>query len=633
MKLLEPITIRGVKFKNRVVMLPMLVGMGFRGSRSRAYYGERARGGVGAIIMAGVSVDVFANDEAWGKPGGVEAFLEGVRGLTDDIHRTGAKIGVQFWHGNRFPAGTGTPQDTRGALVAPSAVDDKRALTVDEMQAIIGTFAAGAANARKAGLDFVEVHGAHGYLVCQFFSGGTNHRQDKYGGDLTGRMRFGTELVAAMRTSVGNSYPLFYRIGAVEDIPGGITLEESVRFAGELEKAGIDVIDISLGRSAGTGGVASPEAGQPEGTFVPYAEAIKRRVKIPVIGVGRIKSPQVAEKILADGKADMIGIGRQLIADPYWMEKTAGERIQDIIPCISCNTCSEPRATGGNLRCSVNAATGKEADFAIEPAQKSKKVMVVGGGPAGMEAARVATLRGHKVTLYEKQKELGGQLIPAAVPPNKEEIGILNRYLAYQLKKNGVQVKLGVEVTPQLIEKEKPDAVIVATGSVPMTPDIPGISKNRVVTAVDVLTGGGNVGKEVVVIGGELVGCETADFLSDQGKKVTVVRRGAQMAAAMVANNRRALLNRLKEKNVTLMPGVKEYKEITKEGLVLVDSEGKQRTLKADTIVLATGAISDDRLSKAIEGKVSEIHVAGDCVEPRRIVDAIYDGARLARAL
>jgi 2,4-dienoyl-CoA reductase-like NADH-dependent reductase (Old Yellow Enzyme family)/thioredoxin reductase len=631
MNLLKPITIRGVEFKNRMAMPPMQVGLGMRSARARAYYLERAKGGVGTIIVAGTSVDVFATDDAWGRPGGIDAFLDGIRPLIDDVHQTGARIGIQLWHGNQFPAGTGTPQDMRGEPVAPSASAERRQLTIPEIKVIISRFAQATANAQRAGFDFVEIHGAHGYLVCQFFSPATNRRDDEYGGDFARRMRFGTECVSAMRAAVSDDYPIFYRLGAWEDVAGGITLDDSAQFAAELEKAGADVIDVSLGGMFGPGVTASPGPEQPEGTFVPLAEAIKRQVKVPVIAVGRFRTPQVAEDVLAQGKADMVAIGRQLIADPYWPEKVATGRTEDIIPCISCNACFETGFAGLGLRCSVNAATGREAEWAIVPASKPKKVMVVGGGPAGMEAARVAALRGHKVTLYERQSELGGQLVVAALPPHKQELALLNRYLAHQLDESAIRVKLGVEVTPELLVKDKPDALILAAGSTPLMPEIPGVTKDNVVTAMDVLSGRVDVGEKVVVIGGELVGCETADFLSQRGKKVTVVRRGPEMASKMFPINRHALLARLKENGVVLVTGVKKYEAITEDGLVMIDGRGKRRTLEADTIVLAAGAIPNDQLAKAAEGRVGQIYLAGDCVQPRRILDAIHDGARLGR--
>ena len=633
MDLFEPITIRGMEFKNRVVMAPMQVGVGVRGSRARAYYMERAKGGVGTIIMAATPADVFATDDAWGQPGGVDAFLDGMRPLIDDVHQAGTRIGIQLWYGNQFPAVIGLAQDKRGESVAPSATAEGRQLTIPEIEVIISRFAQAAVNAQRAGFDFVEVHGAHGYLVCQFFSPATNRRDDEYGGDLARRMRFGTECVSAMRAAVSNDYPIFYRLGAWEDIADGITVDDSAQFAAELEKAGADVIDVSLGHMTGAGVIASPGPDQPEGTFVPLAEAIKRRVKVPVIAVGRFRTPQVAEEVLAQGKADMIAIGRQLIADPHWPEKVATGRTEDIIPCISCNACIETGLGGPGLKCSVNAASGREAEWTIVPAPKPKKLVVVGGGPAGMEAARVAALRGHNVTLYERQGELGGQLILAALPPHKQELGLLNRYLARQLKESAVQVRLSVEVTPELLEKDKPDAVILAVGSTPQIPEIPGVTKDKVVTAMDVLSGRVDVGEKVVIIGGELVGCDTAEFLAQQGKKVTVVRRGPQIASKMFSINRQALMARLKEQGIALVTGIKEYEAITDDGLVIIDGQGKRRVLEADTIVLAAGAITNDQLAKTIEGKVEGIHLAGDCVQPRRILDAIHEGAAVARLI
>ena len=275
MKLLEPITIRGIEFKNRIVMAPMMVGVGMTNPRAKAYYLERAKGGVGTIVMAGTSADLFVNDEAWGKSKGVADFIRGLRAVTDDIHQYGAKIGIQLWYGNQFPSVIGgLGSGTGGEPVAPSARQDMRQLTVAEIKDIISRFAQAAVNARKAGLDFIEIHGAHGYLVCQFFSPATNQRHDEYGGDLTRRMRFGTECVSTIRAAVGDDYPIFYRLGASEDIPGGITIEDSARFAVELEKAGVDVIHVSLGSTAGL--TASPGPEQPEGTFIPLAGAIKR---------------------------------------------------------------------------------------------------------------------------------------------------------------------------------------------------------------------------------------------------------------------------------------------------------------------------------------------------------------------
>jgi 2,4-dienoyl-CoA reductase-like NADH-dependent reductase (Old Yellow Enzyme family) len=364
-KLFEPITIRGMTLKNRIIMPAMQLMLGLKNRRARAFYLERARGGVGAIIMCATSVDLFLEDAAWGRPDGACQFLESMRANTEDIRSGGARIGIQLWHGNQLPAGSGGPLVPGAQTVAPSAVDDRRALTKDEIKSIINKFGSASAKAKEAGFDFVEVHGAHGYLPCQFFSGADNQRTDEYGGDLQGRMRFGLELVQAMRGQAGKDFPVFYRIGAEEKRPGGITIKESQAYAAELEKAGVDVFDVSIGLP--TGRNASPTKRAKMGAFVHLSESIKKSVTVPVMAVGRINLPEVAESILEEGKADLVGIARQLLADPYWPKKVQEGRADEIVACQSCNTCFIPmRSTNwkpGNPICAVNERAGREVDL------------------------------------------------------------------------------------------------------------------------------------------------------------------------------------------------------------------------------------------------------------------------------
>jgi 2,4-dienoyl-CoA reductase-like NADH-dependent reductase (Old Yellow Enzyme family)/thioredoxin reductase len=631
MKLFEPITIRGMTLKNRIIMPPMQLSLGFRNARAQAYFAERARGGVAAIITPATSVDSFIFDDAWGRVGGAARFINGARLLVDVVHDAGAKVGIQLWHGNYLPQGIGM-MDTRGQPVAPSPNERMRELTVEEIHSIALKFALAAVGAKLAGFDFVELHGAHGYLLSQFFSPAFNRRTDEYGGNLTGRMRFALECVSTMRTAVGDDYPIFFRVGAWEDMEDGIKIEQAVQFATELEKASVDVIDVSVGHLEEPGFGASPGPDKPMGIFVHLAEAIKKKVTIPVAAVGRINTPDIAEALLVEGKADLVAIGRQLIADPFWPNKVAAGQVEDIVPCLSCNVCLDTAFATGELKCSVNASLAKEAEYTLRPADRRKKVLVVGGGPAGMEAARTAAIRGHEVVLWEKKEKLGGQLLLAAVAPHKEVITSLNKYMAGQLKKAGVQVLLRHEVTAESVKAIRPEVVVLATGSTPFVPGIPSSRRDNVVLALDVLAGKEEVGNRVVVIGGELVGCETADYLAQKGKTVIIVRRGPSMAANLNPRARDNLLARLTRNGVTMLTGVR-YEEITDKGLVITNKEGQRQNIEADTIVLATGAIQNTELAKQLEGQDIALHLIGDCVTPGKIADAIRDGARVGREI
>jgi NADPH-dependent 2,4-dienoyl-CoA reductase/sulfur reductase-like enzyme len=364
------------------------------------------------------------------------------------------------------------------------------------------------------------------------------------------------------------------------------------------------------------------------GNLLPLAEGIKKVSRVPVIAVGKI-SPELGEKALQEGKADLIAIGRPLIADPELLHKTFAGRKEDVRPCIGCNHCLYCILPNDRpLRCVVNPAAGREREYAIMPAPRKKKVAVIGGGPAGMEAARVAAIRGHEVSLYEQTPALGGQLLLASVPPYKSPIKNVVEFLTVQLRKQGVAVQIGAEATPALLES-KPDAVICAAGVTPLIPDIPGIQRSNVVTAVEVLAGRAEVGHRVVVLGGEVVGCETAEFLVDQGKEVTITRRGTELATKILPGLREFLLTRLSLKGVNILTGVK-YQEITDNGLVLTTREGESRLIEADTIVLAAGARPNRESGEKLKGKIPEVYFAGDCVQPRDMADALAEGWQVA---
>jgi 2,4-dienoyl-CoA reductase-like NADH-dependent reductase (Old Yellow Enzyme family) len=360
--LFSPFKVKNLEIKNRIVMAPMQLSLGFRSPRTRAFYLERARGGVGAITLAATAVDILASDEAWGKTGALAAFLKGMSELVAAIHDTGARIGIQLWHGTNYPAGL---SGMAGELVAPSSAGAARELTVAEIKKIVEKFAAAAASAREAGLDYVDIHGAHAYLLHRFFSPLDNHRRDKYGGNVAKRMTMALEVVKAVRKAVGDDFPIFWRLSAEEGVVGGITLEHSLNLAQALKKAGIDVIDVSYGRHARQ---IMPSKRQPMGTYVSQAEAIKKTADIPVIAVGRINSPELADEIIAQNRADLVSLGRQLITDPEWANKARDGRSDAVLACDSCNKNCVKSIPENRKRlryedlslCSVNTRAGKE---------------------------------------------------------------------------------------------------------------------------------------------------------------------------------------------------------------------------------------------------------------------------------
>ncbi len=381
MKLFEPITIRGMTLKNRIIFPPMVVMLlDYRSRELGSYYLERARGGAGTVIVQYTHTDVFVSEETWGRPEAAERFLTESRAFTDAVREAGARVGIQLSHDNQLVLRSPETGPLSRQWVAPSPKGEeglplrygpfppRRELTIPEVETIIGKFATAAQRAKSAGFDFVEFHNAHGHLPGQFFSPADNCRTDRYGGDLEGRMRFGLDCVRAMRAEVGDSYPVFVRLAGEDDRPGGITLAESTVFAAELEKASADVIDVSVGLTTHSRGYfnnLSPTGKFPMGTFVHLADAIKQKVNVPVVAVGRINRPEVAESILTSGKADLVAIGRQLIADPFWPKKVAEVRSDEIVGCDSCNHYFRVLRGMSHFYCRLNEQAGRE--WAVSP--------------------------------------------------------------------------------------------------------------------------------------------------------------------------------------------------------------------------------------------------------------------------
>jgi len=651
--LFSPIKIGSLELKNRIVMAPAGTSLAAPdGSISEAlirYHEARALGGCGLNIVEVAFIDPRGVSIAAPAMISDDKYVPGWRALADAVHNAGGKVFCQPAHiGRQAPPDYLHGMQPASASSVPSSITRvvPHELTVEEIKELVRKYADVARRVREAHLDGIEIHCSHEYLIAEFMSAYTNKRTDEYGGSLWNRMRLPLEIISTVRSVVGRNMPVGVRMSGDELIPGGRDVNESKIVARILEEeGGIDYISISGGVYASIHTMVAP-IGTPRGTWVPTAAAIKQSVSIPVMVAGRINDPLFAEQILTEGKADLIGMVREVMADPEWPNKVAAGRLEDIAPCTSCcDGCMGGGRAGIALTCVINPACGREweAGWAtLIPTEKPKKVMVVGGGPGGLETARVAALRGHKVSLYEKSDRLGGQLNLAIIPPLKQEIALWVQYLITQVKKAGVSVNLNTEVTPEVVGEVKPDVVIVATGTTPLIPsDIRGTDKPNVVTAQDVLASKVDFGpmNKVVVVGGGMVGCETADFLAEradfsfvQRREVTIIEMLPAIGSDMYGATRYFLMGRLRADDVEIITSA-TVKEILDDGLVFTRN-GVEETIRGmDTVVLALGAKALDELSQKVSGKVAEVYVIGDAKEPRKALQAIAEGAELARAI
>ncbi len=610
------------------------------------YYLERAKGGCGLIITEEMSV--HPSDHAYEKL--VDAYhpdvIPGYKKLTQAIHTSDTKIFAQLNHNGTQSDGTISRLPVWGPSPAadPLFRETAKGMEVEEIQECIDYFAQSARYAREGGFDGIELQLGHSSLIRQFLSPLTNLRTDEYGGSFENRLRFALEVIAAVRKAVGEDFTLGVRLNADEMHPlGGLTLEDSKKIAARLEAARqLDFIDLSLGTFYNLylveGSMHTPLA-----YTVPLAAAIRSVVGLPIFACNRINDPHLAEKILSDGHADMIGMVRAQICDPELVNKTKEGRTEDIRYCIACNQGCIGRVGIANKRvgCVQNPAVGEEKELGIntlKPADKKKKVLIIGAGPAGLEAARVATVRGHKVMLYEKQAEVGGQNLIARKGVGRQEIEGVIRWLVTQVEKLKVEIRLGTEVTPEIVFEQAPDAVVVATGSVPKENPFPGgYLFPQVCHAEHILKGEVGTGEKVILIDtdGHHKATSTAELLADMGKTVHILTPSLFIGGRLGPLQDLFLMRqRLIKKGVTFTPdiAVLEIQGTTIKGLnvysnTLIDFEGY------DTVVLAAGNRVQDSLYFALKGKVKELYRIGDCVAPRKIDMAIVEGNKVGRLL
>ncbi len=606
--LFQPIKIGNLELKNRFVVPAMVTQYcgedGKPTERYIAYHEAKARGGWGLIITENHCVD-----ELWGaypKLPGIweDGQIESHRVFTDRIHAAGAKVCCQIYHSGIISSlvrSGGQPAQAPSALRDKTRQDAPRAMTIEEIETLVEKFGNAAWRAREAGFDMVEIHAAHGYLINEFLSSFFNKRADRYGGSLNDRCRFMLEIIANVRKKVGPDYPLQLRVSAVEYLDGGLDIGQARAIAMLAEQAGINSIHVTYAVPSSTTQSVAPHS-VPRADYVDVAAEIKKVVDIPVIAVGRINEPIIAEAVLKAAKSDLVAMGRASLADPELPNKAREGRLDEIRYCVGCiQGCrGENRKGDAGIRCLANPLLGYESRYDMAPVKEPKRILIAGGGVSGLQAAVTAAQKGHRITLCEEGEELGGQWAVAAMPPTKTEFQTVLIWLKNQLNVLGVDVRLNTAVTKELLAEEKPEVFLVATGSKPVMPQIPGIDLPHVVQAVEVLAGRVKSGNRVVIIGGGVVGAETADYVVKQGGKVFIIEMLAQLAMGGEPFTNEYLFARLAD------GGVEAITDATcigiERGIVRYVRNGAESFLEAiDQVIVAVGVRKHNLLAEVGE--------------------------------
>ncbi len=643
-RLFSPGRIGSAALRNRILMAPMEKNLATpAGAVTRRYidYVEaRAAGGAALILLESMYVHPAGRNHLYQLGLHDDALVPGYRGLIQACHRHGALVGAEIEFAGRETSSlvTGTQP------VAPSPVpcttlaggETPRTLSVAEIAAIVGDFAAAARRALAAGFDVIEIHGAHGYLVGQFLSPYSNRREDEYGGDFERRLRFPLEVIGAVREAVGPEFPLLYRLSAEEHVPGGLTVADLGRIAPRLEAAGIDGLDVTAGIYESAVWMVQPMEME-QGCLAPLAREIRRAVTIPVSVAGRISDPHVAERILEAGDADFVTLGRALHADPEMPRKSLEGREREICYCVGCLKCSDLLGQNQPVLCLVNTRTAREREYAPRPAARPERVVVVGAGPAGLEAARVLALRGHAVTVLERGAEPGGQLLLSRLVPKREELSGLAAYLADAVTREGARIRLGVEATVELVLAERPDTVVVATGARPGTPPIAGVTESPAVDPFEVLRRPAGRIRRALVIGGGILGVGVAHVLAERGAEVIVTEPGGELSAEIGLRPRWQYVADLRARpNVTVR--LATTVESLSASAAVLRRQGETETERLDGLDLVVPTrpmLPVNALAEALKALPAgpAVFDIGDCVQPRTAFEAMQDAATLAHRL
>lgn len=630
--------INTMTLQSRVLMGSMHLGLeGVEGGTDKliAFYSRRASEHIGLIVTGGVAV----NAEGAGGSSFMKIYrdedVEDLKRLTAAVHEKGGKIALQLFHAGRYAykAETGIQPVAPSAIRSPINPDTPRALSSDEVLETIKAFGEGAKRAKEAGFDAVEIMGSEGYLINQFISPVTNQRDDDWGGSFEKRIRFPLAVVNSVREAVGSDYPVIFRISGLDLIDNSTTEEETLILAKELETAGVDALNVGIGWHESQVPTISMKV--PRGYFVPVATKMKGVVSIPVIASNRINNPNDAEDILREGKADFVSMARPFLADPELLTKAKEGRVEEINTCIACNqACLDHIFSGQFASCLVNPEAGRELELTLNPVSKKKKVVVIGAGPAGLEASRAAAERGHEVTLIDEKADIGGQLNYARIVPLKQEFNETIRYYTVMLKKLDVNLQLNRRIEANDPILQEADEMIIATGIVPRTPDFPGVQQENVLSYREVFEGKLPEGKEIVIIGGGGIACDLSFYLLNKGDySITLLQRSKAFARGIGKTTRWATLMELYQKGVKML-GEIQYKKIEGNDIYL-EKDGEEIKLSADTFILASGQLPNNSLYEQLKERYPHVHIIGGAklaseLDAKR---AIYEGTIVGRSV